>query len=184
MRPIRVPLWTWWKRMAGTDWITAGDGLRPKRDHSWKGIASRDGSRLDMDGWLEVDDCRWITTGYGWMTADGSWEMDHGRWITVDGWQSISFPFRKILRLYAVIPFARLVTMISSYEVTIQRRYADTRCTAGGLVPASTILTTTQSTIQRYRIMHLHAWVPIPNSIPNKIPSYSYNADSAQALRG
>jgi len=70
----------------------------------------------------------------------------------------------KILRLCEVIPLSRSLTLISSYEVTIERRYGDIRCT-GGMAPPSTI----PSTIQRYRIMHLHARVLMPNMIPNEI---------------
>jgi len=113
--------------------------------------------------------------------------MDVRRWITGDGRQSISFPFMKILRLYEVIPFSRSLTLISSYEVTIEHRYGDTRCIAGGMVPASTIPTTIQSTsqsaIQTYGMNQLYARFSMPNTIPNQIPSYSYNADTAQALR-
>jgi len=43
------------------------------------------------------------------------------------------------------------------------------------------IPSTIQSTIQRYRIMHLHARIPMPNTIPNQILSHSYNADTAQS---
>jgi hypothetical protein len=39
--------------------------------------------------------------------------------------------------------------LISSYEVPIERRYADTRCNAGGMVRASTIPTTIRSTSQK-----------------------------------
>jgi len=39
------------------------------------------------------------------------------------------------------------------------------------------------NTIQRYEIIHLHAWVQMPNTITNEIPSYSYSADTAQAVR-
>jgi hypothetical protein len=39
--------------------------------------------------------------------------------------------YMKILWLCEVIPFSKSLTLISSYEVTIERKYADTRCTAG-----------------------------------------------------
>ena len=80
------------------------------------------------------------------------------------------------MRNYTIL---EITTLISNYEW----RYACIRCTAGGMVPPSTIPSTTQSTIQRYRIMHLHARIPMPNTIPNQIPSHSYNADTAQAVR-
>jgi len=62
--------------------------------------------------------------------------------------------------------------MISSYEVTIERRYADTECT-GGMAPPSTIPSTIQCIIHRYRIMQLQARVPMPNTIPNQIPGHT-----------
>jgi len=56
--------------MAGTNWITAGDGSRPEMDRGRRGIAagdgSQDGSRSEIDrGQI------WIATGYGWMTGCG-----------------------------------------------------------------------------------------------------------------
>ena len=163
MRPIRAQLCTGWKGMAearwiATRWIVAGEGLRPEMGDK-RCIPSRDRSRQDMDrDWIWMDDRRWMTGGE-------RQEMDHGRRMTVN-----LLPFMKILRLYEVIPFSRSVTMITNYEVTIERRYADTRCT-GGMAPPSTIPSTTQSTFQRYRIMHLHARVSMPNVIPNEIPT-------------
>jgi len=53
MRRIQAQLCTWWKRMAGTNWITAGDG-------SWQ----------DMDR-----DPIWMDNRR-WMTGDGSRETD------------------------------------------------------------------------------------------------------------
>jgi len=77
----------------------------------------------------------------------------------------------KILRLCKFIPFLKSLTLISIYEVTIERRYADIRCT-GGMAPPSTILSTIQTSIQRYPIMQLHALVPMPNTIPTQ-PQWS-----------
>ena len=93
--------------------------------------------------------------------------MDLRRWITGDGWQSIPFPSMTILRLCEVIPFSKSLTLISSYGVAIERRYADIRCT-GAMAPPSTIPSTIESTIQRYRIMQLQARVSTPNTIPNQ----------------
>jgi hypothetical protein len=59
--------------------------------------------------------------------------MDHGRRMTIN-----LLSYMKISRLREVIPFSRSLTLISSYEVAIERRYADTRCTAGGMVPLNT----------------------------------------------
>jgi len=71
-----------WKRMAGTNWITAVDGSRPDGsrpemdDKRW--IPSGDGSRQDMDR-----DRIWMVNRR-WMTGDGSQEMDHGRRMTIN----------------------------------------------------------------------------------------------------
>jgi len=95
------------------------------------------------------------------MTGDGSREMDHGRRMTIN-----LLPFYEdiaVIRSYTIL---EITTLISSYEITIEHRYADIRCT-GGMAPPSTI----QSTIQRYRIKQLHARVSMPNMIPNKIPT-------------
>ena len=47
MEPIRAQLCTWWKRMAGANWIAAGNGSRPE-----------------------------MARGRGWLTGDGSPETD------------------------------------------------------------------------------------------------------------
>jgi hypothetical protein len=93
------------------------------------------------------------------MTGDGSRETD-------DNQSPFLYEDIEVMRSYTLLE----ITSISSYEVTIERRYADIRCT-GGMAPPSTIPSTTQSTIQRYRIMHLHARVSMPNMIPNEIPT-------------
>ena len=87
MQPIWAQLRTWWKRMAGTNWISTGDRSRPEMDHGrrWitlgdgsqemdpvrRWIAAGCGSRPDLDEWEEMDLRRWIATGYGWMTRGG-----------------------------------------------------------------------------------------------------------------
>ena len=63
MRPIQAQLYTGWKQMAKTNWITVGDGSQVEMD------CGRHGSRLEMD------DRRWIS-------GDGSQEIDLRRWIT------------------------------------------------------------------------------------------------------
>jgi hypothetical protein len=127
MRPIRVQLCIGWIRIAGTSWITAGDGSRPEMDDK-RWIPSGEGSGPDMNSdRIRMDDRRWIS-------GDGSRETEGNQSPTLS---------MIILRLCEVIPFSRSLTVISSNEVTIERRYADKRCTAGGLVPASTIPTTT-----------------------------------------
>jgi len=83
--------------------------------------------------------------------------MDLRRWITGGGWQSIPFPLMMILWLCEAIPFSKSLTSISSYKVKIERRYADTRCTACGMVPVCMIPSTIQSTIRRYRVVQLVA---------------------------
>jgi hypothetical protein len=42
------------------------------------------------------------------------------------------------LRLFEVIPFSKSLEIGSSYEVAVERRYTDSRCIAGGMVPATT----------------------------------------------
>jgi len=163
-------------------WIAAGDGSRPEMDRGRRGIAAGEGSRPERDcgrRWMT----RWITNrdrsrpdmdpdriwmdDRRWMIGDGSQEMDHWRRMTIN-----LLPFMKILQLCEIIPLSRSLTLISNYEVTLERRYADIRCT-GGIAPPSTIPTTIQSTFPRYRIMQLHARVPMPNTIPNQIPSHT-----------
>jgi len=99
------------------------------------------------------------------MTGDGSQEMEHGRRMTIN-----HLPFYEdieVMRRYTIL---EITTLISNYEVTIERRYADTRCT-GSMVPPSTIPSTIQSTIQRYRIKQLYARVTMPSTIPHQIPT-------------
>jgi hypothetical protein len=53
-----------WKPMAGTNWITAGDGLRPEMDCGQGGIAAGKGLRLEMDhDWMWMNDHRGMTGG-------------------------------------------------------------------------------------------------------------------------
>jgi hypothetical protein len=81
MRPIRAQLRTGWKRMAGTNWMTAGDGSRPEMDRGQRWIAAREGLRPEMD------DKRWIPSGDGSrqdMDLDRIW-MDDRRWMAGDG---------------------------------------------------------------------------------------------------
>jgi len=148
MRPIRAQLRTGSKQVAWTNWITAVEISRPEMDRGRR--------------WLTTDGLvrRYIAAWYRWRPDRDGWPW----WMTGDGWQWTSFPFMKILRLCEVIPLSRSLTLISSYKVTIERRYGDIRCT-GGMAPPSTI----PSTIQRYWIMHLHARVLMPNMIPNGI---------------
>jgi hypothetical protein len=119
MRFIRAQLRTGWKRMAGSNWIATREGLRPEMDDK-RWIPSGDGSRPDMyRNRIWMDDRRW-------MTGDGSQEMDHGRRMTIN-----LLPFYEDIVVMRVIPFSKSLTLISSYEVTIERRYADIRCTGG-----------------------------------------------------
>jgi len=130
--------------------ITAGDGWQ-EMDPVRRWIAAWYGSRPDTDGWPR------------WMTGDGWQEMDLMRWIKGDRWQSVSFLYEGIdlMQSYTIL---EITTLISSYEVTSERRYPDIRC-IGSMAPPCTIPSTIQSTIQRYRNMQLHAWVPKPNTI-------------------
>jgi hypothetical protein len=112
---------------SGRRWIAAGDGSHPEIDRG----------RI------------WIATGYRWMTGDGSQEMDHRRRMTVN-----LLAFHEDIE--ATRSYTRLeVTLISSYEVIIECRYADIRCTGGMAPPCmipsnipSTIPSSTQITIQ------------------------------------
>jgi len=61
------------------------DGSRPEMDCGRRSV-KRDESRLEMVGGRT-----WITTGYGWITGGGWWEMDDrrlisgaGSWVTND----------------------------------------------------------------------------------------------------
>jgi hypothetical protein len=151
--------------MGGTNEITAGDGSRPEMDRCRKWVAAGDGSRPDWH------------CGRRWMTGDGSQEMDHGRRMTMN-----LLPFyedSQAMRSYTIL---EITTLNSNYEVSMQRRYACIRCTSG-MAPPSTMPSTIPSTIQRCRILQLHARVSMSNTIPNRIPSHSYNADTAQAVQ-
>jgi len=156
--------------MAGTNWITAGDGSRPEADRSRRWIMTGGGSRPGIDhNWIWMHDWRWLT-------GDVSQEMNHGRWMTIN-----LLSYTMILRLCDFIPFSKSWTLISNHEGLMECSYACIQCTAG-VAPPSTIPSTIQSTaqsttqstcqssIQRYRIMQLHARVPMLNMIPNQIP--------------
>jgi hypothetical protein len=82
------------------------------------------------------------------MSGDGSREMDHGRRMTIN-----PLPFYEDIEVMRSYTIFEITTLISNYEFSMERRYADTRCTAGGMVPASTIPTTVQSTSQHYSEM-------------------------------
>jgi len=105
----------------------------------------RDGSRPDMDrDRIWMDDRRWIS-------GDGSRETDGNQ-------SPFLYEDIEVMRSYTLLE----ISLISSYEVIIERRCADIRCT-GGMAPLSTIPSTTQSTIQRYRIKQLHARFTMPS---------------------
>jgi len=153
-------------RDRGRRWIAAGDGLRPEMvNKRW--IPSGDGSRHDMDrdriwmdDWIWMDDQRW-------MTGDGSQEMDHWRRMATN-----PVPFYEDIEVMRSYTILEITTLISNYEVTLERRYADIRCT-GGIAPPSTIPSTTQSTIPRCRIKLLYARLTMPSTIPDQIPSHT-----------
>jgi hypothetical protein len=71
----------------GRTWIVAGDGKRPEMDRS-RTWFTKDGSHLE-------EDCGriWMATCHGWITEDGSQEMDHGRRMTIN-----LLPYKKLLR--------------------------------------------------------------------------------------
>jgi len=131
-----------------------------------------------MNGWNKLDrGRRWITRDGPHSEMDRSQEMDHGRRMAIN-----PLPFYEDIAVMRSYTFSKSLTLISSYGVAIERRYADIRCT-GGMAPPRTIPSTIQNTIQRYRIMQLQARVPMRNTIPNQIPNHSYNADTAQPIR-
>jgi len=80
----------------------------------------------------------------------------------------------QVMQRYSIL---KITTLISSYEDTIEHRYVDTQCTAGGMLAASTIprtiQSTTQTTIHRCRLKPLHCRVTMPNTIPYQIPSHT-----------
>jgi len=129
-------------------------------DRVQRWIADRDGLRPEMDPVR-----RWIMAGNGsqwiwmndrrWMTGDGSRERDHGRRMTVN-----LLPYMKILRLCEVIPFSRSL------------RYHATKLQSGAEMQP-----------YDFPVAWLHAPVPMPNTIPNQIPSHNSNADTALAVR-
>jgi len=128
-------------------WIAVGVELRSEWNCGQR-HKTIDGSSPEMD-----HGTKWIVTRYGWMTAGGRQQMDHRRWIMGDRWQSISNP-------------------IWCYQATIESRLADILC-SGGMALRSTIPSTTQNTISRYWIMHLHAQVTMPNMMSNQFLSQS-----------
>ena len=101
------------------------------------------------------------------MTGDGSREMDHGRRMTIN--LLPSHEDIEVMRSYTILEITHFDFKLRS---AIERRYADTQCTAGGMGPASTIPTTiqstSQSTIQRYRIKQLYTLVTMPSTIPTQ----------------
>jgi len=111
-QPIRAQLCTWWRQLAGTNWITAMERSRPEMDCGWRWIAA--GNELSPAIVIKG----WISSGGGslldmnririWTDDWGGWQvMDLRRWIAWEGWQSFLFPYMKILWLCKVIPFSR-----------------------------------------------------------------------------
>ena len=103
--------------------------------------------------------------------------MDQKRCISGDasrGTDDNQSPFLfediEVMRSYTLFEITYFDFKLRRYN---ERKLADTRCTAGSMVPASMILitvqSTTQSSIQRYRIMQLHAPAPILNLFRNEV---------------
>jgi hypothetical protein len=115
------------------------------------------------------------------MTRDESQEMDHGRRMAIN-----LLPYYEDIEVMQSYTILEIMTLISNYEVAMERRYACIQC-SGGMAPPSTMRSTpqstTQSTNQRYGIMHLLARIPMANTIPDQIPNNSLNGDTAQALQ-
>ena len=128
--------------------IDGRDGSWPEMDCSRRWM-TRDGSRPEMDRGMI-----WIATGHGWMT-----EVDDWRWITGDGSRKTDdnqSPF-----LYEATKLQSSANL-KTYGVPAAWLHR-VRCQA--------LLSTIRNTIQRYRIMQLHARVTMPNTNPNLIPS-------------
>jgi hypothetical protein len=68
--------------------------------------------------------------------------MDHGRRMTTN-----LLPFYEDIEVMRSYTILEITTLISNYELFMERRYACIRCT-GGMAPPSTMPSTTQSTIQ------------------------------------
>jgi len=88
--------------------------------------------RVETNGWNQLDYTRrWIAArdglqpemarGRRWMTGDGSPEMDHGRQMAIN-----PLPFYEDIEVMRSHTILEITTLISSYEVPIERRYADT----------------------------------------------------------
>jgi hypothetical protein len=154
MRPIRAQSCTGWKRMAGFNWITAGDGSRPDMDHD----------RIWMDNRM-------------WVTGDGSQEMDHGRRMTIN-----LLPFHEdieVIRSYTLLEITyfdfklRTCNRAQICRYTMYRRHGSTEYDTEHYSEH-------YSKIPNYAA---YARVAMLNTIPNQIPSHSYNSDTAQAVR-
>jgi hypothetical protein len=159
----------------GQRWIAAWDDVRPEMDDT-RWIPSHDGYWLEMDRnliWMDNRRC---------MKADGWKEMYLGRWITGDGWQSICFLSMKTVRLCEVITLPRSLTVMSSYEVQIERGFEAILCSTAKAAPSTMPCTnyyTIQNTLRWYRLIFLHAQGSMPNTIHNPKSSNTYNADTS-----
>jgi len=131
---IRAQWCTGWKGLAGTNWITAGEGSQPGMDPGPRWISPGEESWPEMDHgrrWIaaadglrpELDDKRWTQFGDGlqqeldpgtygsWPDMDGWLEVDDRRWISGDGSleteDNRSLSYMKILRLCETMRFSR-----------------------------------------------------------------------------
>jgi hypothetical protein len=146
------------KRWIVRRWITAGDGLRLEMDDK-RWIPSGDGSRPDMDR-----DRIWMVNRR-WLTGDRSRETDNNQSPSV--YEDI-----EVMRSYTIL---EITTLISNYEVSMERRYACIRCT-GGMAPPSTMPSTTQHYSEHYS--------EIPNHAPACPSSYAeYDPESDPELQ-
>src|SRR5882757_5693373 len=109
---------------SGNEWLEP-TGSQPEMDRGRRRIAARDGLRPEMDDkrWIPSGDGswpKWIATGYGWMTGDGSQEMDHGRRMPIN-----LLPFYEDIEVMRSFTLLEITTLISYYATTQLQWNAD-----------------------------------------------------------
>jgi len=108
------------------------------------------------------------------MTGDGPKEMDHGRRMAIN-----SLPFYEdiaVMRSYTLLEITYFDFKLRSYNRAQICRYTMYCRRYGSSKYDTDHYSEHYSKIQGYAA---YAGVPMPNMIPNQIPSHSYNADTA-----
>jgi len=108
------------------------------------------------------------------MTRDGPKEMDHGRRMAIN-----SLPFYEdiaVMRSYTLLEITYFDFKLRSYNRAQICRYTMYCRRYGSSKYDTDHYSEHYSKIQGYAA---YAGVPMPNMIPNQIPSHSYNADTA-----